>query len=68
MQLIDQPERVSASDIKSVNGYLFIKKNKKSTKLKQMNKAYCRYKFFDSLPKNSLNQPCINIASKYQGS
>lgn len=58
------------------NGYLFMKKSgnlsqksdDKRPVLKQQvsQKKYCRYKYFESLPKYSLEQPAITVTSPKQ--
>lgn len=94
----------TASDVKTRNGYLFIKSNsnfrnlnhsnsrnlnhsnteisvvenniiedqyfqkRRSIKIKPQQRFFSRIKYFDSLPKQSFNQPCINISSPYIGS
>ena len=30
--------------------------------------VYCRYKYFESLPKYPIDKPIIGMSSKYQGS
>ena len=45
-----------------------LERPKKTVRIKNNAKFYNRYKYFESLPKYSLEQPCINIASPYVGS
>ena len=45
-----------------------LEKPKRTIRIKSSAKFFNRFKFFESLPKYSLEQPCINIASPYEGS
>ena len=69
----------STQQVTSKNGYLFLKANRSSSTQKEpysqrpvvvkieRPEKYCRHKFFESLPKYSMDQPSVNLASKYIG-
>ena len=69
----------STRQVTSKNGYLFLKTNRSSSVQKGQSpkrrvvlkverpEKYCRHKYFESLPKYSMEQPSVNLASKYVG-
>lgn len=63
----------SSQQVKAKNGYLFLKKGRPSSAEKEPRttvvlkvarpEKFCRYKYFESLPKYAADQPAINLAS-----
>lgn len=70
-QPTDDKQVKSSLNVKSRNGYLFMTASGSQhdkIKVARPDKSYCRFKYFESLPKYSVEQPCVGVGSPYKGS